>query len=90
MGNECGEERDNGGGGKEALTMSVRRRIPAGRALKAETRIARSQRVRPLAGPMMNFETKQSSMLMRLWIASLSLSSGRRSRTRWIAMTTQQ
>jgi hypothetical protein len=39
--------------------MSVCRRIPAGRALEVETVIAKSE------------ATKQSSMLLRLWIASL-------------------
>ena len=39
--------------------------------------IARSQRVRPSAGPMINSATKQSTLrLAELWIASRSLSSG--------------
>ena len=42
--------------------------------------IARSQRVRPSAGPMINSATKQSSLCLPRWIASRSLSSGARSR----------
>jgi hypothetical protein len=37
MAKERGEERDNAAGGNEWLTMSVCRRIPAGRALEVET-----------------------------------------------------
>jgi len=41
--------------------------------------IARSQRVRPLAGPMINSATKQSSVFGKCWIASLALAMTNRS-----------
>jgi hypothetical protein len=53
-----------------------------------KTVIARSQRVRPLAGPMINSATKQSSLLLLLLDCFAEPVIGRRfAPARWLAMT---